>query len=74
MGTFLDRYGSRWILVIGGVILSVGFMSLSTMTDLWQFYLVRGIFMAMGFSLVSMLVTTQQFQIGSSRAEVEQLH
>ena len=57
MGTFLDRYGSRWILVIGGVILSVGFMSLSTMTDLWQFYLVRGIFMAMGFSLVSMLVT-----------------
>tara|TARA_B100001123_G_scaffold253964_1_gene283362 strand:- start:2182 stop:3474 length:1293 start_codon:yes stop_codon:yes gene_type:complete len=57
VGTFLDRYGSRWILVIGGVILSVGFMSLSTMTDLWQFYLVRGIFMAMGFSLVSMLVT-----------------
>ncbi|PZC51171.1 MAG: Sugar phosphate permease [Chloroflexi bacterium] len=57
VGTLLDRYGSRWILVVGGIILSLGFMGLSAMTNLWQFYLVRGIFMAIGFSLVSMLVT-----------------
>ena len=57
VGTLLDRYGSRWILVVGGIILSLGFMGLSTMTTLWHFYLVRGIFMAIGFSLVSMLVT-----------------
>lgn len=57
VGTLLDRYGSRWILVVGGVILSLGFMGLNVMTNLWQFYLVRGIFMSIGFSLVSMLVT-----------------
>lgn len=57
LGPIIDRYGPRMPMVIGGILLSLGFVSLSLMANLWQFYLIRGVFMAAGFALTGMLVT-----------------
>ena len=57
LGPIIDRYGPRVPMVIGGILLSLGFLSLSLMANLWQFYLIRGVFMAAGFALTGMLVT-----------------
>ena len=57
LGPIIDRYGPRVPMVIGGILLSLGFVSLSLMANLWQFYLIRGVFMAAGFALTGMLVT-----------------
>ena len=57
LGPIIDRYGPRAPMVIGGIVLSLGFLSLSLIGNLWQFYLIRGVFMAAGFALTGMLVT-----------------
>ena len=57
LGPIIDRYGPRVPMVIGGILLSLGFVILSLVGNLWQFYLVRGVFMAFGFALTGMLVT-----------------
>ena len=57
LGPIIDRYGPRVPMVIGGILLSLGFVSLSLIGNLWQFYLIRGVFMAAGFALTGMLVT-----------------
>ena len=57
LGPIIDRYGPRVPMVIGGIILSLGFVGLSLMANLWQFYLIRGVLMAAGFALTGMLVT-----------------
>ena len=57
LGPIIDRYGPRMPMVIGGILLSLGFVSLSLVGNLWQFYLIRGVFMAFGFALTGMLVT-----------------
>ncbi len=57
LGPIIDRYGPRVPMIIGGILLSLGFLSLSLMANLWQFYLIRGVFMAAGFALTGMLVT-----------------
>ncbi|NQW18750.1 MAG: MFS transporter [Chloroflexi bacterium] len=38
-GRLLDRYGSRWIMVISLASIALGFFLRAIMTDLWQFYL-----------------------------------
>ncbi len=57
LGPIIDRYGPRVPMVIGGIVLSLGFLGLSLIGNLWQFYLIRGVFMAAGFALTGMLVT-----------------
>ena len=57
LGPIIDRYGPRMPMVIGGILLSLGFVGLSLMANLWQFYLIRGVLMAAGFALTGMLVT-----------------
>ena len=57
LGPIIDRYGPRVPMVIGGILLSLGFLGLSLIGNLWQFYLIRGVFMAAGFALTGMLIT-----------------
>ena len=57
LGPIIDRYGPRIPMVIGGILLSLGFVGLSLMANLWQFYLIRGVLMAAGFALTGMLIT-----------------
>ena len=47
-GRLYDRYGARWVIVISTVFLSAGFALIALISSLWQFYIVYGVFAAIG--------------------------
>jgi len=47
-GKLYDRYGAKWVIVIATVFLSAGFALISLINSLWQFYIVYGVFAAVG--------------------------
>ncbi len=57
VGTLVDRFGPRYVMVTGGFLMGLGFILLSRINSLWQFY---GAFalMALGMSFGTFLVTT----------------
>jgi MFS family permease len=50
VGPLVDRHGSRWLVGLGALIMGAGFFALATIQDLWQLYLFRGVFVAIGAS------------------------
>jgi MFS family permease len=56
LGPVLDRYGGRWILVIGVLMESTGFLLSSLVQNFWQFLLVRCCLVIAGEALLSSLV------------------
>lgn len=40
LGRALDRYPTRWIMLLGAAVLALGYGLLSTISSLWQFYLI----------------------------------
>lgn len=40
LGRALDRYPTRWIMLLGATVLALGYGLLSTISSLWQFYLI----------------------------------
>ena len=57
IGPAIDRYGARFLMVAGGVVVGLGFLILMRLNSLWEFYLVRGVFMGAGFALTGFVVT-----------------
>ena len=57
IGPIIDRHGTRVLMVIGGIIVSLVFLALTQVNTLWQFYLLRGALLAIGFTLMGYLVT-----------------
>jgi MFS family permease len=49
-GRLSDRFGSRIVVTAGGVILGVGYLLVSGINSLWQFYLIYGVLLATGLS------------------------
>jgi len=47
-GRLYDRYGAKWVIVISTVFLSAGFALIALISSLWQFYIVYGVFAAIG--------------------------
>jgi MFS family permease len=47
-GRLYDRYGAKWVIVISTIFLSGGFALISLVNSLWQFYIVYGVFAALG--------------------------
>ncbi len=47
-GRLYDRYGSNWVIVISTVFVSAGFALISLINSLWQFYIIYGVFAAIG--------------------------
>ena len=47
-GYFVDKYGARIIMCLGGLFILVGLSFTSTMTKVWQFYLYYGVILAAG--------------------------
>jgi sugar phosphate permease len=41
-GTLSDRFGTRWIVLCGGLLFGCGLLALSRMQTLWQLYLFHG--------------------------------
>jgi MFS family permease len=54
IGRQVDRYGPKWVLIIGSVVIGAGFVLLSRISAVWQLYLVYFV-MAVGFSCTSLV-------------------
>jgi len=54
MGRFIDRYGPKPLLILGSATMGIGFLLLSRVTQLWQFYAVY-LLMAVGWSGTSLI-------------------
>ncbi|MFC1905169.1 MFS transporter, partial [Chloroflexota bacterium] len=57
VGPLIDRYGPRVLIPIGAIIVGFAMLGVTQINALWQFYLLRGIVAAIGFTLMGMLVT-----------------
>ncbi|HXY73973.1 MAG TPA: MFS transporter, partial [Dehalococcoidales bacterium] len=51
-GRLVDRYGPRLIISITGVIMGIGFILTSQVSQIWQFYLAYGVIVGIGLSSV----------------------
>src|SRR5262249_3458333 len=56
VGTLMDRWGGRWLMVAGGLISGAGFICLGQARDFIQFMLVRWLLVSPGDSLMGSLV------------------
>jgi len=54
IGRNIDRYGPKWVLLIGALIIGTGFLLLSSVDKIWQLYTIYFI-MALGFSCTSLI-------------------
>jgi len=50
IGPLFDRYGSRFFMTAGAVLGGICFMSISLVTEIWQFYLLLGVGVALSVS------------------------
>ncbi len=49
-GRLTDRFGPRKVLLIFGSMVGIGYLLMSRITSLWQYYLVYGVIVGFGFS------------------------
>ena len=54
IGRLIDKYGPKWCLVIGAVVIGSGFVFLSLISATWQLYAIY-LFMSLGFSCTSLV-------------------
>ncbi|MFH0786852.1 MAG: MFS transporter [Pseudomonadota bacterium] len=54
VGRFIDRYGSKPLLILGAATMGIGFLLLSRVTQLWQFFAVYFL-MSVGWSGASLI-------------------
>lgn len=57
MGRLNDRFGPRLVVTIGGVCYGAGFILLSQISALWQFYLIYGALFSLGMSSAMVTLT-----------------
>lgn len=72
VGKFYDRYGPKWVIVISTVFLSAGFMSISVVNSIAQFFIYYGVLSAMGMGGTSVplisILTSKWFEKGRGLA------
>jgi cyanate permease len=56
IGPVIDRNDGRWLIVIGAVVASVGYLLLSQVQEFWQFFLLRCSLVVVGDTLMGSLV------------------
>lgn len=59
LGRYLDRFSIKKIMTAGAVTVSLGFVLLSQITALWQFYLILGTFIALGTTAMGGLASSK---------------
>ena len=57
-GWLADRYGPRLTLIVGFAVSAAVLLGMSLVTELWQVYLIYGVFGAIGFALISPVAST----------------
>ena len=50
VGWFIDRVGPRKMAIFGAVVVGIGYLLLSRMTELWMLYVLFGVVIALGFN------------------------
>ncbi len=58
IGRAVDRGSIRAVLLLGAAALSAGFLALSRVAELWQFYLVFGLLISLGMALLGGIANT----------------
>jgi MFS family permease len=58
VGTWVDRYGSRWLMAGGASLAGIGFLLLSQVTSFWQFLIVRWLLVTVGGVFMCYIVVT----------------
>ena len=58
IGPIIDRFGTRSVIPVGAIIAGISLIATTFIDELWQFYLLRGVAAAIGFSLMGFLVTS----------------
>jgi len=56
IGGLLDRRGGRLLMVIGAVVGGLGYFSLGFVQTLWQYYLIKGVLLTVGVTMLGPLV------------------
>jgi MFS family permease len=57
LGRLLDRIGPRYLFPLGGLLILIGYLSSSRVTELWQLYLLYGILATLGENAISSFTT-----------------
>ncbi|MBA7617541.1 L-lactate transporter [subsurface metagenome] len=57
VGPIIDRHGPRVLMPIGAIIVGFAMLGITQINAIWQFYLLRGIVVAIGFTFMGHLVT-----------------
>ena len=57
IGPFIDRYGPRVLMPIGAAIVGGAMLAITRIDAIWQFYVLRGVISAMGFTIMGALVS-----------------
>ena len=58
MGLLGDRYGVRWLLLLGALLFIAGMMLTGIMSSLWQFYLFFGVVLGVSTTIYTVLTVT----------------
>ncbi len=57
VGPLIDRHGPRVLMPIGAIIVGFTMLGVTQIDAIWQFYLLRGIVVSIGFTLMGSMVT-----------------
>lgn len=58
IGSWVDRYGVRWLMAGGALLAGMGFILLSQATAFWQFLLIRWLLVTTGGAFISSMVVS----------------
>lgn len=56
IGPMIDKYGPRVLMPAGALVVGLAMLGITQVNALWQFYLLRGVVVALGFSFMGALV------------------
>lgn len=56
IGSLVDRYGARWLMTIGAIVMGLGLLLLSQVEAFWQFVLVRWSLVTVGDAFMGYMV------------------
>ncbi|MFC1886364.1 MFS transporter [Thermodesulfobacteriota bacterium] len=57
VGPLIDRFGPRTLMPMGAFVVGIAMFCVIWVDSLWQFYMLRGVFVAIGFIFMGALVT-----------------
>ena len=57
IGPMIDRYGPRVLMPVGAIIVGLAMLGVTQVNTIWHFLILRGVLVAIGFSLMGYLVT-----------------